>query len=95
MLGKGNRVTGIRPLPNQSSEAERSYEIAPSDLESLLREEAIGGPSVIGFYHSHPDADPRPSVLDRGRAWPKYWYVIVGVEQGAATSHCTWRSTHA
>ena len=95
LLGAGARVTDIRPLPNRSSEADRSYEISPSDLEPLLRDDVSGGPSVIGFYHSHPDADTQPSSRDQELAWPDYWYLIVGVDDGVATSHSSWRLPHA
>ena len=94
MLGVDDCVTEIRPLPNRSRDPGRSYRIEPSDLEPLLREEAAGGPSVIGFYHSHPDADPEPSVRDRENAWPDYWYLIVGVHGGVATSRHSWQLAH-
>ena len=95
MLGTGDHVTQIRPLPNRSSDPGRSYEISPSDLEPLLRDEVSGGPAVIGFYHSHPDADTQPSIRDRELAWPEYWYLIVGVDAGIVTSDSSWRLTHA
>lgn len=95
LLGTDDLVTEIRPLPNRSPDPGSSYEIGPADLEPLLRAASGGGSSVVGFYHSHPDASSEPSRRDREQAWPGYWYMIVGVSRGAATTHDTWRLSHA
>lgn len=95
LLGHGDLVMEICPLPNRSSAPGHSYDIGPSDLEPLMRVATPDGPSVIGFYHSHPDADPEPSRLDLELACPGYWYMIVGVRGGTATSQAVWRLADA
>lgn len=60
-----------------------------------MRVATTDGPSVIGFYHSHPDADPEPSRLDRELACRGYWYLIVAVRSGIATSQTVWRLADA
>jgi proteasome lid subunit RPN8/RPN11 len=40
------------------------------------------GLDVIGWYHSHPDHEARPSEYDRAHAWPWLSYVIVRVAGG-------------
>lgn len=95
LLGDDGLVTGIHPLPNRATRPDLEYRIAPAELEPLMRAEGDGGGTVLGFYHSHPDSGPAASAADVARAWPGYWYVIVGVRDGVATSEATWRSTDA
>lgn len=91
LLGDDGLVTGIHPLPNRATRPDREYLIAPAELEPLMRTDTDGAEAVLGFYHSHPDSRPTVSVADVARAWPGYWYVIVGVRSGVATSEATWR----
>ena len=48
---------------------------------------------LIGIYHSHPDAPPRPSEYDREHAWPNSAYVIVSVQAGRAGEVRAWLLT--
>ncbi|MFQ5529318.1 MAG: Mov34/MPN/PAD-1 family protein [Gemmatimonadota bacterium] len=91
LLGHGNRVSRVHPLPNRASEPRRSFAIEPRDLEPLLTREAEGGLPVIGFYHSHPDSEPRPSMRDLELALPGYWYVVVGIDHGVPGPPHAWR----
>jgi proteasome lid subunit RPN8/RPN11 len=45
---------------------------------------------LLGFYHSHPDSEPRPSETDRDFAWPSYSYIIQGVYKGIALDLKSW-----
>jgi proteasome lid subunit RPN8/RPN11 len=45
---------------------------------------------MIGFYHSHPDSEPRPSETDREFAWPSYSYVIQAVHRGISLTVKSW-----
>lgn len=46
--------------------------------------------SIIGCYHSHPDAEARPSQYDIDHAWPTISYIIVSVSQGSAENLSSW-----
>ena len=46
---------------------------------------------VLGFFHSHPEAEARPSAFDLEHAWPFYSYLIVSVKQRRATELNSWR----
>jgi proteasome lid subunit RPN8/RPN11 len=46
---------------------------------------------VLGFYHSHPNAEARPSQFDLDHAWPFYSYVIVSVKGNKAQDINSWR----
>ena len=71
-------------------ETERRFLIAPEDMFRLMQEERKGGPTVLGFYHSHPDVPARPSQYDLEHAWPVYSFLIMAVHQGRATEMHSW-----
>ncbi|MGF1632742.1 MAG: Mov34/MPN/PAD-1 family protein [Phycisphaerae bacterium] len=60
------------------------YEISPDRMLLAQKTAEERGEEILGFFHSHPDAAPRPSDLDLARAWPGYSYLIVGVTGGQA-----------
>ena len=45
---------------------------------------------VLGFYHSHPNADARPSPFDLEHAWPFYSYIIVSIRDRQAEDLTCW-----
>lgn len=79
------------PAPNQWGERDDRYAVDPDLLRELMEREEAGGPAVIGFYHSHPDAEPVPSDTDRERSWPWYHYLIVPVTGGEAGRPRVWQ----
>ncbi len=66
------------------------YLVDPESLRRALAAEEGGGPRVLGFYHSHPDAPPLPSETDRELAWPWYHYVIIRVAAGEPEETRAW-----
>ncbi|MFW6192977.1 MAG: pyridoxal-phosphate dependent enzyme [Gemmatimonadota bacterium] len=84
--GRERRVERAVPARNRSSGRNDRYEIDPETLRDLMELEDAGGPRVLGFYHSHPDAEPVPSATDRERSWPWYVYLIVRVD-GREAAH--------
>lgn len=90
--GNGVRtVTRIQESVNERTDSLRNrFLIGPQEMlrtERELRE----GESVLGFFHSHPDAPARPSEYDRTHAWPWYSYLIVAVRQGRSEELTNWR----
>jgi proteasome lid subunit RPN8/RPN11 len=75
LLGAGDTVREARPTANIAPDPARFFEIDPAALIAAHRAERAGGPTVLGFYHSHPSGDPVPSYEDRrqasgdGRVW--------------------------
>lgn len=87
----GDRVVEeVRPAPNRWEGRDDRYLVDPATLRRAVGEEGRGGPRVLGFYHSHPDAGPRPSDTDRELAWPWYLYLIVPVRDGEARTGRAW-----
>lgn len=66
------------------------YLIDPEEMFRVLRGARENGHEILGFYHSHPDVEARPSDYDRRHAWPWYSYVIIPVIRGDAGSPLAW-----
>lgn len=81
------------PMDNrwQGADVMRRFLIGGADLLAAERQLQNGGDEVLGFFHSHPDAAPRPSEFDRIHAWPWYTYLIAGIEHGRFTSLAGWQ----
>jgi len=58
--------------------------------ERYAREKKL---EVLGFYHSHPNAEARPSQFDLEHAWPFYSYIIVSVKGNKALEMNSWKMT--
>lgn len=84
------RVERLEPADNRWEGRDDRYLVDPATLRRLLEEEEAGGPRIVGFYHSHPDAPPEPSGTDRELAWPWYHYLIVSVRDGVAGTARAW-----
>lgn len=79
-------VTRVLATPNEAEAAERRrrFIIEPKVVLELQRRLRGTGESIIGFYHSHPDAEARPSARDMTyfRLWPETVWLIVPVSGG-------------
>ncbi|NEQ55110.1 MAG: M67 family metallopeptidase [Leptolyngbya sp. SIO3F4] len=69
----------------------RRYWIDPKDLFETQRQARASGLTIVGVYHSHPDAEAIPSGCDRDLAWPSYAYIIVSVRKGIAVDVKNWQ----
>jgi proteasome lid subunit RPN8/RPN11 len=63
LLG-GEIVNEARPAANLASDPLRRFEIDPAALIAAHRAARVGGPQVLGYYHSHPAGHPVPSATD-------------------------------
>jgi proteasome lid subunit RPN8/RPN11 len=82
------------PVPNRRAgdpEAQRRYLMEPADYRAAERSAVEAGLSVVGTYHSHPNAPARPSAFDLEHAWPWYTYLIVAVGREGPTEARVWR----
>ncbi len=62
---------------NRDGAGRTRFAIAPEDVFAAHRLAAARGLTVVGFYHSHPFGEARPSARDFALAWPGYLYAIV------------------
>ena len=91
LLGTGERIETIRPATNVHPAPNRHFEIDPQALVDVHRTARAGGPSVLGYYHSHPNGRAEPSATDREQAASDgaIWAII------AAGRITLWRSGDA
>lgn len=68
LLGEGVQIDAIQPVANVHPTAETHFEIDPQALIDAHRRAREGGPEVIGYYHSHPAGEARPSRTDEESA---------------------------
>lgn len=87
----GRRIVArAEPAANRWEGREDRYRIDPALLAKLVADEDEGGPRVLGFFHSHPDAPGVPSPTDLDHAWPWYHYLIVPVYKRRAGPGRVW-----
>jgi len=71
------------PVPNRNEERSRDrFEISPKDYLRVEKEAKYEGFEIVGFFHSHPDVPPFPSLTDAQFAWEGFVNIIVGVFNG-------------
>lgn len=78
-------VGRIAPLRNVAADPLRAFHADPEGVHTLIVAERRGFVRVLGFYHSHPDADARPSARDLALVFPGYWHLIAAVRAGRYT----------
>jgi proteasome lid subunit RPN8/RPN11 len=78
LFGDGGRIAEARPCRNVHSTPQTHFEIDPQALIDAHRAERGGGPTLIGYYHSHPSGPAEPSVTDRAQAAGdgKVWAIV-------------------
>jgi len=89
--GSVKQVREVRGASNARDDSPANrYRIDPDEMFRVQRASQERGDEILGFYHSHPDVEARPSDYDRRHAWPWYSYVIVPVIRGGAGSPLAW-----
>ena len=90
----GNKnVIKTHPVINSRDAEKRHnrYLITPQAFLKAEHEARDQGLDIIGFYHSHPDAEARPSQYDLDYSWPVYSYLIVSVKNRQAGEATSWQ----
>lgn len=86
----GRRVVEAVAMRNVAPLRRRRFKLDPLEHLTAEREIEARGLSVVGFYHSHPDAEAVPSATDAAEAWPFYSYVIVPVRTESIGDPRSW-----
>ena len=91
--GDERSVVEVREIENSWDPVERRrrFLITPNEYMRVEREADGLGLSLLGFYHSHPNAEARPSEFDREHAWPWFAYPIIEVRDGSANGMRAWQ----
>jgi proteasome lid subunit RPN8/RPN11 len=79
----GKEVVRAASMVNaREDERHHRFVVTPSDYRRAEAEASRAGLTLLGFYHSHPDAPAFPSRYDLDHALPFFSYVILAVERG-------------
>ncbi len=95
MLGtvaEGVKTVGLAmPLQNSARGSQHAfYELSPDSLLAADKAARQLGLSVIGIYHSHPDADAYFSETDLKHSCPWYSFVVLSVRRGHLDHANSW-----
>jgi proteasome lid subunit RPN8/RPN11 len=91
VLAEGKRVIRVMPVANRRADSPHNrYLIDPETVYRLENDLRGSEQSILGFFHSHPDAPALPSDYDLQHAWPWYSYLIVPVGAGHAGEAACW-----
>lgn len=75
LLGHAGNVEIIELTLNVAADRSHTFEIDPASLIAAEKAARLGGPSILGYFHSHPNGQCEPSstdalfALDDGRIW--------------------------
>jgi proteasome lid subunit RPN8/RPN11 len=78
---------------SRDGDRERFYAIDRAAYAAAEREAAAAGRTILGVYHTHPDAPPTPSDTDADFAFPGWVYWISRVDAGRAGDARVWLRT--
>ena len=89
--GTAKVIARVAPARNEAAESSRHrYLISPQAYFHAECDARGRGLTVLGFYHSHPEAAAEPSEEDRTRALPGLSYVVVAVRGGEPGELRSW-----
>lgn len=89
---RARSVTRLWPSGNSHEGSRESrYTIAPEELLQAHQTARSQKHEILGYYHSHPNAEAIPSSIDLADAGPGASYLIVGVEDGGIVDCRSWR----
>ena len=85
-------VVHLQPTINErrGDEGRTRYLISPENYRHADTSARGLGLDILGFYHSHPNADPEPSPYDAAHAWPWFSYLILSVHDGEPGALTSW-----
>ncbi len=91
--GETRRVIALLPQANQSAAEEQFHRflITPEMMLAAEQQAQANKLDVLGFYHSHPEDEARPSNFDREHAWPWYSYIVTRVRDRHCDGIASWR----
>ena len=81
-------------LFSQEGNKQNRFAIAPLDLLRAQKSARVQNLSIVGIYHSHPNAAAIPSEFDRAIAWPDYSYLILSLQQPTVEALCWQLNEH-
>ena len=87
----GFAATAIHPARNLADRADR-FELDPSDHIAAAKKARSRRRSIIGCYHSHPNAMPAPSQHDQAQAGEEEFLWLIAATDGATCQIACYRA---
>lgn len=75
LLSRNGTIVEAAIADNLAQDPSRHFEVDPVTLIAAHKAERSGGPSLAGYWHSHPSGRAKPSATDQadasgdGRVW--------------------------
>jgi proteasome lid subunit RPN8/RPN11 len=97
LLGKAENgkktVVLSQPVQNyrESKNQYNRFEIPPHEYIKAEQFAKSNNLDIVGFYHSHPNAEAQPSQYDLDHSWPFYSYIIVSVKNKKSDKTTSWQ----
>ena len=88
--GKIKIIQTVLPVTNAALNRRNCFAISPRESYEAEQMARQNGQSVLGVFHSHPDAPAFPSPTDRAAAWALYSYLIAPVRNGRVGESASW-----
>lgn len=78
LFGKDSTILSYALASNVAVDRKRHFEIDPAALIAAERMAREGKQAIVGYFHSHPTGDVRPSKTDAASAAPdgRFWLII-------------------
>jgi proteasome lid subunit RPN8/RPN11 len=85
LFGSNGQLETITTTRNVSQAPATHFEIDPGALIAAERHARGGGAELLGYFHSHPDGECRPSHTDAQMAAAdgRIWIIIAGSQVSA------------
>lgn len=82
LFGGRDEVVHAVKCANVAADPATTFEIDPTALIAAHKAARVGGPALVGHYHSHPKGAPEPSARDAAAAMGDgaLWLILTGVE---------------
>ncbi|MFQ5815880.1 MAG: Mov34/MPN/PAD-1 family protein [Candidatus Hydrothermarchaeaceae archaeon] len=91
MEDEAREVAIVYECTNVDPDPDVGYEINPMELLRVMEDAEGKGLEIIGFYHSHPMALSRPSMVDESKAtWTGHSYAIVSPKSTPVITSWIW-----
>lgn len=84
-----HQVIGVENV-FETEEQYHRYAMTPQNWAAMEDQADALGLSLVGYYHSHPDAPAIPSEYDRVHALPNFVYLITSVLNGQSADQRVW-----
>lgn len=78
LFGGADTIEAAEACANVADHPTDSFEIDPAALVAAHRAMRLGGPTIVGCYHSHPRGAASPSPRDAAAASPNgsLWLIV-------------------